>query len=119
MLLNLNLKITKLFSLILGNEEDFIIPESNDFILQAFRADEAIRQAEKLLNIPFVAVSEISVPLNKNNNESCVICKDQCKTHEFLPCGHHSACADCSSHIDPKRCPICNLDFTIAVQIWI
>jgi len=35
----------------------------------------------------------------------CVICKVEEKTHTFRPCGHFCVCADCSSQV--QSCPLC------------
>jgi hypothetical protein len=52
---------------------------------------------------------------------TCVVCRDNHKTHTFLPCGHRCVCASCANQIlhRTRQCPICRTRCTGAVQVYV
>ncbi|CAI6374345.1 unnamed protein product [Macrosiphum euphorbiae] len=78
--------------------------------------DARSRQLE-LENIPFAEVPAV-LPSLENDGEICVVCRVEERTHALIPCGHKVLCEECVYLLEPKRGPICNVDFTTSIRIW-
>jgi len=101
---------------LLGNEDDFILQEELDPDMVNMMEIDNRRRAIEIQNIPFVQVP-INLPLPSNSN-MCVVCKNLKKTHALIPCGHKSLCGNCVELLHPKRCPLCNENFSSTLRIW-
>lgn len=54
----------------------------------------------------------------RNEEEICVVCRDELRTHALLPCGHRVLCVGCVSQLISQRCAVCNTNFTNVIRIW-
>ncbi|XP_076301760.1 uncharacterized protein LOC143219767 [Lasioglossum baleicum] len=56
---------------------------------------------------------------DSNNHKSgfCIICFINKATEVCVPCGHLACCITCISQCDCKRCPVCNVSFTMYVTL--
>ena len=51
---------------------------------------------------------KLSILLNSNVDNECIICKELNKDGILLlPCSHYQLCTDCFSNMNEKKCPIC------------
>lgn len=105
-----------IWSFLLGNEDDFILQEELDPDMVNMMEIDNRRRAIEIQNIPFVQVP-INLPLPPNSN-MCVVCKDLERTHALIPCGHKALCGNCVELLHPKRCPLCNENFSSTLRIW-
>ena len=50
------------------------------------------------------------------DDDMCVICLQETKTHLLVPCGHQCVCGPCSEQISAasRTCPVCRAD----VAMW-
>jgi len=78
---------------------------------------DARRRQLELEEIPYVRVPAI-LPSLINVDEMCIACKDAEKTYALIPCGHKVVCEECLNLLDPKRCPLCNLNFINSLRAW-
>ena len=53
-------------------------------------------------------------------DNSCVICLAETRTHAVIPCGHRCLCTQCAQRIGSgsTTCPICQSRFDLIVQIF-
>ena len=49
--------------------------------------------------------------------KTCVVCMDKKSHYAILPCGHICTCHECLIQI--TRCPLCNVDITGLIKIYI
>lgn len=106
---------------IIGNEEDFIIPEELDPDIIYMMEIEENRRILEMQNLPYVQVQVPEVlPAVETENRAnmCVACLDAESTHALSPCGHKSLCLMCLESLVSERCPICNSIFTSNLRIW-
>ncbi|XP_060878195.1 uncharacterized protein LOC132950680 [Metopolophium dirhodum] len=101
---------------IFNDEPDFVLAEDDDPVFIAMAEIEEQRRAQDRENIPHV-------PLDINGVEPrpadcCVICLSNVNSHACIPCGHKCLCRDCLGNLIHNRCPICNIETTLIVQIF-
>lgn len=100
----------------LGREEDFVLPEDLDPMENIAREMEAREMAEERQNISYVPVPEILH--NFDHTHLCVVCWDEENRYALIPCGHQVLCQQCLVIIDPKKCRVCNMNFTGTLRVW-
>ncbi|KAL5246322.1 hypothetical protein ACI65C_013730 [Semiaphis heraclei] len=100
-----------------GDEVDYLTPEDRDPDMQYMMNLDARRRQLELEKIPYVRVPAI-LPSLINVDEMCIVCKDAEKTYALIPCGHKVVCEECLNLLDPKRCPLCNLNFINSLRVW-
>lgn len=70
--------------------------------------------------VPFVQVPnnlyELYPPVDEEN--ICTVCRVAQRTHALVPCGHRVLCVDCMTQLEAQRCPLCNIEFVMALRIW-
>lgn len=57
-----------------------------------------------------------------SEEECCVVCLSERKSHAFVPCGHRCVCESCCQSImqsSGASCPVCRGQVRAAMQIWI
>ena len=55
-----------------------------------------------------LSCKKLSILLNSNVDNECIICKELNKDGILLlPCSHYQICSNCFSSISNKKCPIC------------
>lgn len=97
------------------NEADFIIPEDEELAIW-----EENYNLEEVDEVPYAPVPENimeNLP-RRNEEETCVVCRDGPRTHALIPCGHKVLCADCIWQLERQCCPLCNSNFTSSLRIW-
>ena len=64
--------------------------------------------------------SEATVKESKDDDEVCVVCLDNKKTHAFNPCGHMCVCKTCADIIiqGDSNCPMCRISVTNSLKIY-
>jgi hypothetical protein len=58
------------------------------------------------------------VELATNKAEECNICYMNKKKYACVPCGHLCMCGECANKVNAK-CPLCNIDYTDIIKIFI
>jgi len=43
--------------------------------------------------------------------ETCITCLDQVADACFIPCGHINVCCRCAARVNPRKCPVCRMNF--------
>uniref|UniRef100_A0A6C0E8U3 RING-type domain-containing protein n=1 Tax=viral metagenome TaxID=1070528 RepID=A0A6C0E8U3_9ZZZZ len=56
--------------------------------------------------------------LASTDAEKCCVCYENKKTRVCVPCGHQCLCAECATKVQDK-CPICNIETTNIVKVFI
>ena len=53
--------------------------------------------------------------------DPCVICFENPRTHLFYPCGHRSICKDCAeaATVTLKECPMCRAPFREVIPVFL
>ncbi|KAF0724862.1 RING-type domain-containing protein, partial [Aphis craccivora] len=97
------------------DERDFIIPEDQEMgIWQQLFMDGSEED-----EVPFVQVPnnlyELYPPVDEEN--ICTVCRVAQRTHALVPCGHRVLCVDCMTQLEAQRCPLCNIEFVMALRI--
>jgi len=52
-----------------------------------------------------------------DDEQNCVVCLENPKNCAFVPCGHMCVCYGCGQQL--KKCPICRIDSTQLIKIFI
>jgi len=92
------------------------LEEENDPVFITIAEIEKERLARDRKNIPQVAINMDEVEPRPAN--CCVICLTKGNSHACIPCGHKCLCRDCSGDLIHQRCPICNIQTTLIIQIF-
>lgn len=82
------------------NEADFIIP--------SFTIWEVNYDHEEVNEVPYAPVPEnimANLP-QSNENGTCVVCRDDPRTHTLIPSGHRVLCIDCIWQLERHCCPL-------------
>ncbi len=64
----------------------------------------------------------ISIPNNilvittDNNQEQCILCCQNKKNIQFLPCNHIISCVECCKKMLNNKCPLCKSDITSIIE---
>ena len=51
-------------------------------------------------------------------NQECCVCLDEKKIMSFVPCGHLAICKTCHATQKWEKCPMCNQNCTMVIQIF-
>merc|ERR1711964_671333 len=64
--------------------------------------------------------SDLDEESGEEEEDLCVICDDNKRTHMCYPCGHKSLCASCvkSCRKDLKECPLCRKRIKDIVKVF-
>merc|ERR1712008_429970 len=46
-------------------------------------------------------------PVYDPDQDACVVCLDEAKSHILVPCGHQCVCGPCSELLAQGHCPVC------------
>lgn len=97
------------------DEADFFVPE--DLAVEFWTANYGTDEEDE---VPYVPVPQNIMHFLPQGNEEeiCIVCRDNLRTHALIPCGHKVLCIDCVSRLNTNRCPMCNNDFTLSLRIW-
>ena len=75
----------------------------------------------KLLQLGNQFESSSSSGLNVMDDSECIICMENTRTHQFLPCQHRHCCHDCANRIftDSRHgnCPYCRQNVTSIARV--
>lgn len=62
-------------------------------------------------------------PAKQADQDDCVICMSEPKTHAMIPCGHRCICEDCATTVSKSHrmapCPICRATVQTIVKIYL
>jgi len=92
--------------------------------LKMMKSPGFIRRAKTLCKEQPKSVHQIEQTIETKDKSSesidvsneCVLCLSQEKTVAFIPCGHLSACVECSFQV--KICPVCRQSITSRHRIY-
>jgi len=79
---------------------------------------QGIYGRDEPLDIPYVQVNTNLTEVSLNNEIVCVVCRDNARTHAFVPCGHKVLYEECVNQLLDMHCPPCNTEYTLAIRIW-
>ena len=86
-----------------------------------WRKIQANLNSSKPQEIESALNSEATVKESENDDEEvCVVCLDNKKTHAFNPCGHMCVCKTCADIIiqSDSNCPMCRISVTNSLKIY-
>lgn len=91
---------------------DFIIPEDDEMNMW-----QNIINDDNEEEVVYVQVPQ-NLELNEDEENICVVCRVAQRTHALVSCGHRVLCLDCLAQLQVQRCPICTIEFSMALRIY-
>jgi len=84
------------------------VKEYKELLDKAEELKETVRSLETKLQ---------NTPKQDEEEDLCVICLDEDRTHAFIPCGHRVVCGDCRGIVD--ICPVCRVAISGSLRVFI